>query len=116
MAMTLDELVTQLKTAYGNYARSVVLYGSASAGEHIAKKSDYNVLVVLDAVPLDRLAAVGAVLRRGVKPAILPPMMFTADRVAVVSRRFPDGVRGYSRAARVLSWADPCIGITVEPG
>ena len=63
MAMTLDELVTQLTDAYGETLRSVVLYGSAVAGEHIAKKSDYNVLVILERVPLDRLAAVGAVLR-----------------------------------------------------
>ena len=55
MAMTLDELVTQLKDAFGDALRSVVLYGSAVAGEHIAKKSDYNILVVLDGVPLDRL-------------------------------------------------------------
>ena len=54
MAMSLDELVSQLQNAYGTTLRSVVLYGSATAGEHIAKKSDYNVLVVLDAVPLDR--------------------------------------------------------------
>ena len=34
--MTLDELVTQLRAAYGTPLRSVVLYGSAVAGEHIA--------------------------------------------------------------------------------
>ena len=48
--MTLDELVTQLRAAYGARLASVVLYGSAAAGEHIPKRSDYNVLVMLDAL------------------------------------------------------------------
>ena len=53
--MTLDELVNQLKLAYGGALRSVVLYGSAVAGEHIKKKSDYNVLVVVDSISLEQL-------------------------------------------------------------
>ena len=43
--MKLDELVDQLKKVYGAQLRAVVLYGSAAAGEHIPKRSDYNVLV-----------------------------------------------------------------------
>ena len=31
--MTLDELVSQLRAAYGAELRAVVLYGSAAAGE-----------------------------------------------------------------------------------
>ena len=53
--MRLDELVRQLQLAYGDGLRSVVLFGSAVAGEHHPKKSDYNVLVVVDSLPLDRL-------------------------------------------------------------
>jgi predicted nucleotidyltransferase len=35
MAMTLDDLVGQLREAYGDTLRSIVLYGSAVAGEHM---------------------------------------------------------------------------------
>ena len=76
--MKLDELVAQLRGAYGTTLKSVVLYGSAVAGEHIAKKSDYNILVILDAVPLDRLAAVGAVLRAWNEAGNPAPMTFTS--------------------------------------
>ena len=48
--MTLDELVTQLRAAYGARLSSVVLYGSAAGGEHIPNRSDYNVLVLLDSL------------------------------------------------------------------
>ena len=61
--MTLDELVSQLRAAYGDGLRSVVLYGSAAAGEHIPKRSDYNVLVIVDRLDADRLRAASAVAR-----------------------------------------------------
>ena len=113
MAMTLDELVSQLQNAYGTTLRSVVLYGSATAGEHIAKKSDYNVLVVLDAVPLDRLAAVGAVLKAWGEAGNPPPMMFTASEWQSSADVFPMEYADILDRHRVLYGPDPCVGITV---
>ena len=72
MAMKLEELVTQLQQAYGTTLRSVILYGSAVAGEHIAKKSDYNVLVLLNRIDMSALAAASAVAREW-KEAGNPP-------------------------------------------
>jgi predicted nucleotidyltransferase len=60
MSMTLDELVDQLKKVYGAQLRAVVLYGSAAAGEHIAKRSDYNVLVIVESLAPDRIVAASA--------------------------------------------------------
>ena len=54
--MTLDELVSQLRASYGSALRSIVLYGSAAAGEYDPKRSDYNVLVIVDALDASRLA------------------------------------------------------------
>jgi hypothetical protein len=116
MAMTLDELVAQLKEAYGQTLRSVVLYGSAVAGEHIEKKSDYNILVVLDAVSLDRLAAVGAVLKAWGDSGNPPPMMFTAAEWKSSSDVFPMEYADILERHRVLYGADPCEGITVARG
>jgi len=58
--MTLEELVSQLRAAYGTALRSIVLYGSAAAGEHIPKRSDYNVLVIVDSLDSGRLTAASA--------------------------------------------------------
>ena len=113
MAMTLDELVTQLTEAYGNTLRSVVLYGSAVAGEHIAKKSDYNVLVILERVPLDRLAAVGAVLRAWSDAGNPSPMMFTESEWKSSSDVFPMEYADILERHRVLYGEDPSVGITV---
>ena len=48
--------VTQLRSAYGAQLSSVVLYGSAAAGEHVPKKSDYNVVVLLGRIEPGALA------------------------------------------------------------
>jgi hypothetical protein len=114
MAMTLDELVNQLKAAYGQTLQSVILYGSAVAGEHIAKKSDYNVLVVLDAVPLDRLAAIGAILRSWGEAGNPAPMMFTTAEWKSSSDVFPMEYADILEHHKVLHGADVTQGVTVS--
>ena len=114
MAMTVDALVSQLKSAYGTTLRSVVLYGSAVAGEHIAKKSDYNILLVLDAVPLDRLAAVGAVLRAWHEAGNPAPMTFTSAEWRASSDVFPMEYADILERHRVLYGEDITQGISVS--
>ena len=75
--MTPEELVQQLRAAYGPDLRSVVLYGSAAAGEHIPKRSDYNVLVLVDQLPLDRLTAAASVARAWSEGGNPAPMTLT---------------------------------------
>lgn len=112
--MTLDELVSQLKAAYGPTLQSAILYGSTVAGEHIEKKSDYNVLVILDAVPLDRLAAVGAVLRAWGEAGNPPPMTFTAAEWKSSADVFPMEYADILERHRVLYGPDATEGIQVS--
>jgi predicted nucleotidyltransferase len=114
MSMTLDDLVGQLKDAYGETLRSVVLYGSAVAGEHIARKSDYNVLVILDRIPNDRLAAVGAVLRAWGEAGNPPPMMFTESEWRSSADVFPMEYADILERHRVLYGNDPTEEIAVS--
>lgn len=114
MAMTLDELVSQLRSAYGQTLQSVMLYGSTVAGERIPKKSDYNVLVILDAVPLDRLAAVGAVLRSWGEAGNPPPMTFTSAEWKSSADVFPMEYADILEKHRVLYGDDATRGITVS--
>jgi hypothetical protein len=60
--MTLEELTTQLRAAWGDALQSVVLYGSAAAdapppGTHC------DVLVIVDRLDVARLDAASAVVR-----------------------------------------------------
>lgn len=77
--MTLDELVSQLRAALGAELKAVVLYGSAAAGEHLPKKSDYNVLVLVDSLDANRLLAASATARAWSDAGNPAPLMLTTD-------------------------------------
>ena len=77
--MTLDDLVSQLTAAFGAELRAVVLYGSAAAGEHLPKKSDYNVLVLVDSLDVNRLEAASAAVRAWTDAGNTAPLTLTLD-------------------------------------
>ena len=77
--MTLDELVSQLRAAFDSSLRAVVLYGSAASGEHIPKKSDYNVLVLVDSLDAGRLLAASAAVKAWVDAGNAAPLTLTSS-------------------------------------
>lgn len=77
--MTLDDLVSQLRAAFGGELRTVALYGSAAAGEHHPKKSDYNVLVIVDSLAANRLEAASAAIGAWGEAGNPAPLMLTSD-------------------------------------
>jgi predicted nucleotidyltransferase len=113
--MKLDELVRQLQLAYGDALRSVVLFGSAVAGEHRPKTSDYNVLVIVDSLPLDRLRAVAAVSKAWAEDGNPPPMTFTTSEWRSSSDIFPMEYADILERHRVLHGEAPFVGIKVDP-
>lgn len=114
MAMTLDELVTQLRAAYGTQLASVVLYGSAATAEHIPKKSDYNVLVLLERIDMHLLAAASAVARAWREAGNPPPLTMTVEEWRHSSDVFPMEYADILDRHRVLHGTPPFSGITVE--
>lgn len=113
--MKLEELVRQLQLAYGEGLRSVVLFGSAVAGEHNPKKSDYNVLVIVDSLPLARLRAVAAVSKAWAEDGNPPPMTFTLNEWKSSSDIFPMEYADILERHRVLYGDPPFDGIKVSP-
>jgi hypothetical protein len=113
--MKLDELVSQLKLAYGDGLRSVVLFGSAVAGEHNPKNSDYNVLVIVDSLPLARLRAVAAVSKAWAGDGNPPPMTFTASEWKSSADIFPMEYADILERHRVLFGDSLFDGIRVAP-
>ncbi len=113
--MTLDDLVTQLRAAYGAHLSSVVLYGSAAAGEHVPKKSDYNVLVLLDRLDTAGLAGASAVARAWRDAGNPPPMTMTVDEWLRSADVFPMEYSDILQRHRVLHGTAPFTGITISP-
>lgn len=113
--MTPEQLVEQLRAAYGAELRSVVLYGSAAAGEHIPKRSDYNVLVLVDALSLERLSAAAAVARawgEGGNPA---PMTLTTREWKGSADIFAMEYADILERHKILYGEAPFDGIRVDP-
>jgi hypothetical protein len=96
--------------------RSVVLFGSAVAGEHRPNKSDYNVLVVVDALPLERLRAVAAVSKAWAEDGNPPPMTFTTREWKGSADIFPMEYADILERHRVLYGTLPVDGVSVKPG
>lgn len=76
--MTLEELVSQLRSAFGQGLHAVVLYGSQATVDHSAK-SDYNVLVLVDSLDTARLRAASAASQAWTNAGNPPPLTLTMD-------------------------------------
>lgn len=111
--MTLDDLVSQLRKAYGEHLSSVVLYGSAAGGEHV-KQSDYNVLLLLDSIDRSSLAAASAVASAWRDSGNPPPMTMTVDEWRRSSDIFPMEYADILDRHRVLYGDPPFEGLTVS--
>jgi hypothetical protein len=112
--MTLEELVSQLRAAYGAALRSIVLYGSAAAGEHIAKRSDYNVLVIVDALGAEHLAAASAASRAWADAGNPAPLTLTMPEWRGSADIFPMEYADILDRHRVLFGDPPFDGIQVD--
>jgi hypothetical protein len=113
--MSLDELVSQLRAAYGPALRAVVLYGSTVAGEPIPRRSDSNVLVVVSELPLETLRAAAAVTKAWVGGGNPPPMTFTEREWRSSADVFPMEYADILERNRVLFGDDVFAGISVSP-
>lgn len=112
--MTLEELVSQLRAAFGTELRAVVLYGSAAAGEHLPKKSDYNVLVLVATFAADRLVAASAAVKAWSDAGNPPPLTLTVDEWHGSADIFPIEYSDILDGHRVL-FGDFLTDVRVNP-
>jgi len=113
--MTLDELVKQLRAAYGTALRSIVLYGSSAGGEPGAKKQDHNVLVIVDSLDASRLRAASAASRAWVDAGNHAPLTLTREEWRGSADIFPMEYADILERHRVLFGDPPFDGIRVAP-
>jgi predicted nucleotidyltransferase len=109
-----EQFAEQLKTICGDNLQSVVLYGSAAAGDYVAKGSDYNLLIVLnDLQPaiLRTLAKPVAAWERAGNPS---PLLFTRKRLAEAADVFPVELLDLRDARKVLFGDDVIQGLDIS--
>lgn len=112
--MTLDELVSQLKKAFGDGLQAVVLYGSAAAGEHIPRRSDFNVLVIVRELGLPELEREAAIARAWNEAGNPPPLTLTEREWRSSVDVFPMEYADVLERHRVLYGTPPFDGISIQ--
>jgi hypothetical protein len=85
----LEELIIQVKAAYGKNLRSLILYGSRAAEQENASHSDYNVLIVLDAVTGSDITALHPFLGLWMRKGNPVPLIFSYEEFLRSADVFP---------------------------
>jgi predicted nucleotidyltransferase len=115
-AMTLDELVAQLRAAYGDGLRAVVLYGSAARAEGSPRSGRaQDVLVVVDRLGIDELRRVAPTARAWQEAGHPAPLTLTMREWRSSADVFPMEYADVLDAHRVLHGALPTDGVAVNP-
>lgn len=112
--LTLDDLVAQLRGVFAGGLRAAVLYGSAAAGEHIPKRSDYNVLVIVEQLDVTHLRALSCTARAWREAGNPPPLIFTAEEWRESSDVFPMEYADMLERHQVLHGVSPFEGVQVS--
>ncbi len=112
--MTTEQLVTALHEALGPGLKSVVLFGSAAAGDFVQGVSGHDVLIVADKLGAAELAALSAPLARWRQTGNPPPQLFTAAELAGSADVFPIELTDMQQSRRVLMGEDPIANIEID--
>lgn len=110
------DLTRQLKEAFGDRLRSVVLFGSVARGEAIPGVSDVNLLVLLDRVTQGEVADAAPLAVRWVRRGNAPPIMFSLDEWDGMSDTFAIEISDMLEAREVVHGPDPLVGVELDPG
>lgn len=100
-------LIGDLRQTHGDNLASVVLYGSAAAGDRIAQRSDYNLLIALRRITPEDLRLAQAPMREWQRLGHPLPVYFTVEELRDAADVFPIEFHQMERARKVLYGEDP---------
>jgi hypothetical protein len=103
----LNGLLQDLQTAHGDNLASVVLYGSAAAGDHVELRSDYNLLITLKRITPEDLRLAQAPMREWQRLGHPLPVYFTVEELSDAADVFPIEFYQMANARVVLYGQDP---------
>ena len=103
----LNGLVEDLRATHGTNLASVVLYGSAAAGDHNELRSDYNILIALNRITPEDLRQAQAPMREWQRLGHPLPVYFTIEELSDAADVFPIEFHQMANARVVLYGRDP---------
>lgn len=109
-----NDLIDDLKATHGANLASVVLYGSAAAGDFVAEASDYNLLIALNQIRPKDLRAAQAPMREWQRMGHPLPVYFTVSELQNAADVFPIEFFQMEKAHVVLYGADPLANLQIS--
>jgi len=109
-----DAFIDDLRATHGKNLSSVILYGSAAAGDFIPKQSDYNILVALHKIGPADLRNAQACVREWARLGNPVPVYFTVSELQNASDVFPIEFHQMSIARKVLFGPDVLADLDVS--
>ncbi len=106
----LDDLVS----THGKNLVSVILYGSAAAGDFIKYESDYNLMVALQRITPRDLRNAHACMREWERMGHPVPVYFTVAELQNAADVFPIEFHNMERARKVLYGADVLANLNIS--
>ncbi len=109
-----EAFIDDLRAAHGSNLASVILYGSAAAGDFVSKQSDYNLLIALREITPRDLRAAQAPMREWGKLGHPVPVYFTVAELADAADVFPIEFHQMERARKILYGTDVLADLKIS--
>lgn len=106
--------IDDLKSTHGANLASVILYGSAAAGDFVAQASDYNLLVALREIRPKDLRDANACMREWRRLGHPVPVYFTVAELKEAGDVFPIEFHQMEQARKVLYGEDVLADVKIS--
>ena len=106
--------IDDLKSTHGKNLSSVILYGSAAAGDFVPKRSDYNILIAVHKIGPEDLRNAHACIREWARMGNPVPVYFTVSELQNAADVFPIEFHQMSIARKVLYGPDVLEGLEIS--
>ncbi len=114
MKQQLEEFIDDLRATHGKNLVSVILYGSAAAGDFVPSQSDYNLLIALQRITPKDLRNAQACMREWSKFGNSVPVYFTVSELQNAADVFPIEFHNMERARKVLYGTDVLANLNIS--
>jgi hypothetical protein len=109
-----EAFLDDVKATHGKNLASVILYGSAAAGDFVPTKSNYNLLIALNKITPKDLRNAHGCMREWAKMGHPVPVYFTVDELQNAADVFPIEFHNMERARKVLYGADVLADVAIS--
>lgn len=109
-----NAFIDDLRSTHGKNLSSVILYGSAAAGDFVPRQSDYNILIALHKIGPADLRNAHACIREWARLGNPVPIYFTVAELANAADVFPIEFHQMGVARKVLYGPDVLAGVVIS--